>query len=69
MLVWLSVLPQAPGQPMIVALAMAGVSAVVTRRLLVGDGESSEQTTHRTPTGGAPVIGWIDEDREGVLAA
>jgi len=68
-LVWLAVLPHASGPTMAVVLAMAGISAVVTRRLLVGDAESSEDAGRGSPPADDPPAGWIEDDREGVLAA
>lgn len=67
--VWLAVLPQAPGPSMAVVLAMAAVSAAVTRRLLVGDGESFEDPGEGIASHVDPPVGWIEDDREGVLAA
>jgi hypothetical protein len=66
--VWLAVLPQASGYTMAVALAMAGVSALVTRRLLVGDAESSEEPASAPASEIESPVGWIEDDREGVLA-
>jgi hypothetical protein len=67
--VWLAVLPQASGYTMAVALAMAGVSAAVTRRLLTGDGESPEEADGGIPPHVDPPVGWIEDDREGALTA
>ena len=66
-LVWLAVLPQAQGQTMVIALAMAGLSAFVTRRMLVGDGERqpSAAPLYAAPSG---TMGWIEDDREGWVA-
>ncbi|MEP7082719.1 MAG: hypothetical protein ABI841_07055, partial [Chloroflexota bacterium] len=66
-LVWLAVLPQTQGQPMAVAVAMAGVSAVVTRRLLVGDREPPREA-RRSDEAIARPVGWIEDDCEGTLA-
>ena len=66
--VWLAVLPQASGHTMAVVIAMAGVSALVTRRLLVGDAESSTPPVARGPAAVEPPVGWIEDDDEGVLA-
>lgn len=65
-LVWLAVLPQAQGQTMAVVLAMAGVSAAVTRRLLAGDEPRSGQLAAGPVA--AAAAGWIDDDSEGTLA-
>lgn len=68
-LVWLAVLPHASGPTMAVVLAMAGISAAVTRRLLIGDAESSEDAARGSAPADEPPAGWIEDDREGVLAA
>ena len=65
-LVWLAVLPQAQGQTMAVVLVMAGISAFITRRVLVGEGETRQRAlTHNGIN--APASGWIEDDREGSL--
>jgi hypothetical protein len=64
--VWLAVLPQASGHTMAVAIAMAGVSALVTRRLLAGEAEVAAPTASASLVG--PPVGWIEEDSEGELA-
>ena len=66
-LVWLAVLPQAPGQTMAVVLLMAGISAFITRRVLVGDGEPREMAATPDAIAAAPV-GWIEDDSEGTLS-
>lgn len=63
--VWLSMLPQAPGQPMVVVFAMAGVSAAVTRQFLIGDEDPSRGAVATNPS--APRVGWIEDDRDGML--
>ena len=63
--VWLAVLPQAQGDTMAVVLVMAGISAFVTRRVLVGEGEPRERAA--TPDVSVPAVGWIEDDREGSL--
>jgi len=68
-LVWLAVLPHASGPTMAVVLGMAGVSAVVTRQLLVGEPESSEDVGGGMAPAAEPPVGWIEDDREGVLTA
>lgn len=67
-LVWLAVLPQAQGHTMVIVLAMAGLSAFVTRRMLVGDGEGqpSAAQLYAAPSG---TMGWIEDDREGSVPA
>ena len=66
-IVWLAVLPQAQGQTMAVVLAMAGISAFITRRVLVGEGEPREVTPATSPVPVAPAVGWIEDDREEML--
>ncbi len=65
-LVWLAVLPQAPGQTMAVVLVMAGISAFITRRVLVGEGEPRDTAATPYAIAAAPV-GWIEDDREEML--
>lgn len=68
-LVWLALLPQASGLQAAVIISMAGVSAAVTRRLLVGDAESADEGGRASAPAVASPVGWIEDDREGVLAA
>ena len=67
--VWLAVLPQASGHTMAVVIAMAGLSALVTRRLLIGDAESSDAPVPPPAIDVEPRVGWIEDDREGALTA
>lgn len=64
-LVWLSILPQAPGQPTIVVFAMAGVSAAVTRQLLISD-DGQPRAAVATNLALRPA-GWIEDDRLNTL--
>ena len=66
-LVWLAVLPQAQGDTMVVVLVMAGLSAFVTRRMLVGDGQRQPPWV-KPPAAASGTMGWIEDDREGSLA-
>jgi len=66
-LVWLAVLPQASGQPIAVVLLMAGVSAAVTRQW-VGGPERRSPATDEVAEHVVPLVGWIEDDREGLLA-
>jgi hypothetical protein len=67
-LVWLAVLPQASGPAMGGALAMAGVSAALTRRLLLGAGDPGGASRAVDSRRDAP-LGWIEGDSEGTLGS
>lgn len=65
-LVWLTVLPQAQGQSALVVLGMAAISAALTRRWLSRDAPLAGRAPEATRV--EPAAGWIEEDREDVLA-
>ena len=65
-LVWLTMVPAATGAAMAVACAMAVISAVITRQLLVDGTEPDEAPSPHSGRNAAPV-GWIEDDREGIL--
>ena len=69
-LVWLGLAIQASPQPMLVALGMAGLSAVMTRHLIAVDtGQTSATTDVPNGSGSGRSRAWIEDDREGFLQA
>ena len=65
-LVWLTVLPQAEGQSALVVLGMAAVSAALTRQWLAAVAPAPVRIPDARRV--SPADGWIEDDREDVLA-
>ncbi len=65
-LVWLTMLPQADGQSALVVLGMAAGSAALTRQWLARG--APPRVTVSEARAAQPAGGWIEDDREDVLA-
>ena len=65
-IVWLTVLPQAHGQTALVVLAMAAVSAVLTRQWLSRG--APIPSAELAAAASEPLLGWIEDDADDGVA-